>query len=130
MRATLGPLVFVWFRSTMSLSRYYWCYQYHESMSIPWVHVYAMGPCLYHKYMSIPWVNVYTISPYLCHESMYIPWVVVNITCPCSYHDSWPITWPNVYTISPEISITDIQKSKLLTKTEEEKKIYTFQKYK
>ena len=28
--------------------------QYYESMSIPWVHVYTMSPCLYHESMSIP----------------------------------------------------------------------------
>ena len=43
--------------NTMSLNQYHWCCQYHESMSIPWVHVYSMSPCLYDESMFIPWVR-------------------------------------------------------------------------
>ena len=90
--ATLGPLVRVWFRSTIIL--------YHESVSIPWVYGYTMSPCLYHESMYIPWVHVFTMSPFLYHESMYIPWVHVLPMSQCLYHESMSIPWVHIFTMS------------------------------
>ena len=59
---------------TMSVSQYHGCCQYHESMSIPLVHVYTMSPCLYHESMSMPLVHVYTMNPCLYHAAMSIPY--------------------------------------------------------
>ena len=45
---------------TMSLSQYHWCCQYYQfmslpwPMSIPWVPIYAIGPCQYHEGISSP----------------------------------------------------------------------------
>ena len=100
---------------------------YHESesvpwvLSIPWVHIYTMTPCVYHESLFIPWVHVYTMSPCLYHESMCIPWVLVNSMHLFLYHKSLPITWVNVYTMSPEIQIT--KRFLLLLQK------YNFQKY-
>ena len=47
---------------TISLSKYHRCCHYHESMSIPWVHVYTMSPCKFHASMSIPWVLAKNMS--------------------------------------------------------------------
>ena len=94
-RATLGPLVRVWIGLPIL---------YHESksiplvLSIPWVQVYTMSPCLYHDSMFIPLVHVYTMSPWKFHESMSIPWVLANNMIQCLYL---------------EIQITEIKKYKL-----------------
>ena len=59
-RAALDPLVRViqdYRFYTMSLRQYHWCCQYHESMSIPWIHVYTMSSYLYYEAMSIQWFN-------------------------------------------------------------------------
>ena len=55
---------------------------YHKSMSIPWVYVYTMSPCLVH-----------TMSPYIYHESTSIPWVNIYTVSPCLYHDFMSISW-------------------------------------
>ena len=44
------------------------------TMILIWYH----GGCQYRESMSIPWVHVYTMSPCLCHKSMSIPWVIAN----------------------------------------------------
>ena len=62
-------------------------------LSLPWVHIYSMSPCLYHVSMSIPWVHVSTISPCLYHKSMSIQWVNVYTIIPYIYHESLPIPW-------------------------------------
>ena len=33
----------------MSVSQYHWCCQYHKTISIPWVIVHTVSPCLYHE---------------------------------------------------------------------------------
>ena len=94
-RVKLGPLVRVCLGLTILC---------HESkvlplvLSIPWVHVYTISPCLYHESMSLPWVHVYTMSPCLYIESMSIPWVHVYTMSSCLYHESMSIPWVNVYT--------------------------------
>ena len=80
---------------------------YHESLSIPWVHIYTMSPCLYHESMFLPWVHVYTKSTCLYHESMSIPWVLVNSMSPCLYHVALPKIWVSVYNMSPGIKIKE-----------------------
>ena len=74
-----------------------------ESLSIPWVHVYTMIPCLYHESMSIPWVHVYTMSPFLYHESMSIPWFHVHTMNPSLYDESLSITKVIVHTMRQDI---------------------------
>ena len=113
---------------TVSLSQFLWCFQYHESMSIPWVHVYTMIPCLYNEFISIPWVHVYTMSSCVYHESMSIPWFYTYTMSPCLCHESWdhePITTVIVHTNYrktkikipetqiPETHIIEIKKYKL-----------------
>ena len=49
----------------MSVSQYHRCCQYHESMSIPWVHVDTRSPCLWHEPFPVTRVIVHTISPEL-----------------------------------------------------------------
>ena len=56
-RARLGPLVLVWFKSTNT---------------IPWVQINTMSHCQYYESMSIPWVIVNTKSTRLYIESMFI----------------------------------------------------------
>ena len=85
---------------------------YHESksvpwvLSIPWVHIYTMTPCVYHELLFIPSVHIDTMSPCLYHKSMWIPWGLFNPMHLFLYHESLPITWVNVYNMSPEIQIT------------------------
>ena len=78
---------------TMSLCQYHWCCLFHDSMSLPWVHVYTMITCLYHDSMSLPWDPVYSMSSCLYYESMSIPQVNVYAMIPCLYHESMSIPW-------------------------------------
>ena len=54
---------------------------FHDSitwvLSISWVHVYTMSPCLYHRSMSITGVLVSSMHQRLYHESLAIIWVIV-----------------------------------------------------
>ena len=88
----------------MSLSQYHGCCQYHESIYIPWLHVYTMSRYLYHESMFIPWVHVYTMSPCPYQESDSIPWVHVYTMSLGQIHASISIPW--------EIQFSDIQKYK------------------
>ena len=102
-RVTLCPLVRVWLRrtgtipwvwvSTMGVENTVSSFHYHDA-------------CLYHESLSMPLVHVYTMSPCLYHETMCIPWDLVNSMHPCLYHESLLITWVNVYNMSPEIQLT------------------------
>ena len=112
-RATLGPPVRVWFRSTdtipwvlvstMGVVNTMSPYLYHKSMSLPRIYVSTMSPCLYNEPISIQWVHVYTMSLCLYHESISIPCVNVYTMSPSIYHESLSILWVNVNTISPFI---------------------------
>ena len=97
-RATLGPLICVWFRSTDSIPQA--INTMAKVLSIPWFQIYTLSPCKYHESMSIPWilahamtipwfrsntmgvVNTMSLSKYhgYCqyHEIMSIPWVLVS----------------------------------------------------
>ena len=73
---------------------------YHESESVPWVlsipwvqiytltpcvAIYTMSACLYHESMSIPWVHV---RPCQFYASISIIWVLANNMSQCLYHES------------------------------------------
>ena len=62
-------------------------------LSIPWVHIHTITPCVYHESLVIPWVRVNTMSPCLYHESLSIPRVLVYTMSPCQFHASISIPW-------------------------------------
>ena len=121
LRATLGPLVCVWSRSTdtipsvwvntMSVANTMRSCLYYDSMSIPW------SPCLYHESMSKPRVHTNTISPCIYYESMSLQWVLVNSMHQCPYHESFPIMSQYLYHESRKSNrnkeITEIQLSEI-----------------
>ena len=76
---------------------------YHDSMSLPWVHVHTMGSFLYYESISIRWVNVYTLIPCPYHESMSIPWVIVNNKSHCTYYEARHFNYRNTKKTSTQI---------------------------
>ena len=116
----------------MIQNQYHGCFQYPDSIYIPWPYLYTMSRYLYLESMSIPWVHVFSMSPCLYHESMCITWVLVNSIHLFLYHESLPITWVNVYNMSPEIqiTITNFQKYRNKSYRKKEIQITNIHKYK
>ena len=102
-RVTLRPLVRVWLRRTDTIP-WVWVSTMGVENTVSSCHYH--DACLYHESLSMPLVHVYTMSPCLYHESMCIPWDLVNSMHPCLYHESLLITWVNVYNMSPEIQLS------------------------
>ena len=64
-RATLRPLVGVWFKSTDTIPSVQVCTMSpslcHEPKSVPWAKIYTMSISLYNKSNSITWIQVYAM---------------------------------------------------------------------
>ena len=73
-RATLGPLIHVWFRSTNTIT---WVGD--NTLGV----FNTMSPCLYQDSMYIPLIHVYNMSPCKFYASMSVLWVLANNMSSC-----------------------------------------------